>query len=187
MTEQLLVTAIGEDRPGIVARLTETFVEHNANVEESRMSILGGEFAAIILVTIDSGTVVGLKQKLDSLKSEGITVLTKNTRASDQQRFAQHGLFEVNLTGADHEGIVHKVSRFLTDHQINIQTMDTETVPAPITGTPLFTLKATILVPVSISAKTLEEDLHHIGKEESVEITILPCSAQRAKAGSFST
>src|SRR4051812_38699482 len=72
MKTQLLVTLFGEDKPGIVARVTELFVANGANLEESRMAILGGEFAAIMLVSIEADKVEALKSKLEKLSSEGI-------------------------------------------------------------------------------------------------------------------
>src|SRR5438309_5307887 len=83
MKNQLLVTAVGEDRPGIVARLSEIFIKHGGNLEESRMAILGGEFAAIVLVSAPEGKMDALTQDLVKLKAEGIMITTKATHALD--------------------------------------------------------------------------------------------------------
>jgi glycine cleavage system transcriptional repressor len=180
MKKQILVTAAGEDRPGIVARLTEVFVKHGANLEESRMAILGGEFAAIIMIAVPEERIDGLKKELKALDDETITVTTKTTKPLDPKRFAKYAPYEITLTGADHEGIVHRVSRFLQDHSINIQCMDTEVVHAPVSGTPLFHMKATLLVPPSISFPKLQHQLDDIGDEECVDITV---SARAVEAG----
>jgi glycine cleavage system transcriptional repressor len=172
MKSQLLVTAIGEDRPGIVARLTEVFVKHNGNVEESRMALLGGEFAAIILVAIPSERVDGLKKELDNLRDETISVSVKATSAHDPKRFAGHSHFEINLTGADHEGIVHKVSAWLRDRAINILSMSTEVVSAPVSGTPLFCMNAVVVVPSSLTETELRSEMNKIGSQENVEIKV---------------
>jgi glycine cleavage system transcriptional repressor len=182
MKKQLLVSAIGEDRPGIVARLTEVFVKHGANLEESRMSILGGEFAAITLVTVPEEHIAPLNHELAALKSEGITVTTKSTSPLARDRFASCASFEINLNGADHEGIVHKVSSFLKDRAINIQSMDTEVVHAPVSGTPLFRMKGVILVPPSIKQADLQQNLDKIGTEELVEITLTPRPVEQNNA-----
>ena len=181
MKKQLLVTAAGEDRPGIVARLTEIFVKHGANLEESRMAILGGEFAAIICITVPDEGIENLTQELKGLDNETITVTTKAMKPLDPKRFTTYVPFEINLTGADHEGIVHRVSRFLRDHSINIQCMDTEVVHAPVSGTPLFHMKATVLVPPSIGFSELQHQLDEIGDEECVDIAVL---ARAVEAGS---
>ena len=172
MKTQLLVTAAGEDRPGIVARLTEVFVKHGANLEESRMAILGGEFAAIILITLAEEKIAPLKKELQTLADETISVTTKSARPTDPKRFAKYAPYEITLTGADHEGIVHKVSTFLQSHSINIQCLDTALVYAPVSGTPLFHMKATVLVPPALSFSELQHQLDEIGDEECVDITV---------------
>lgn len=173
MKTEVLVTAFGEDRPGIVARLTEVFVKNQANLEESRMCILGGEFAAIMLVTLPKDSIAGLNRDLESLKSSHTIVAhTKETRALAPDRFKGHAPYKLKVRGADHEGIVHKVSSFLRDHSINIQEVETGVTPAPETGTPLFSMTATILVPDKITQKELRKSFSEIADAESVDIDI---------------
>lgn len=177
MRSQLLITSIGEDRPGIVAHITEVFVAHGANLEESRMAILGGDFAAIMLVSVPSDKVPGLEKDLAKLQSEGISVTTRNTEAHDAAKFKNYACYEVLLKGADHEGIVHSMSSRLKELKINIQSVETMVVHAPVTGTPLFQLKAQIQVPPSISQKELEVLLDKIAEQESVDIELKPAKA----------
>lgn len=172
MRSQLLVTAVGEDRPGIVARLTEVFVAHAANLEESRMAILGGEFAAIMLVSLPEESLSALNKDLQKLQSEGITVTSKKTEALKADRFKSHVEYRVMLRGADHEGIVFRVSSFLRDRAVNIQSADTELVHAPQTGSPLFQLVALVLVPPSLNAAELRKGLESIAQEECVDIEL---------------
>ncbi len=49
MQKQILVTVVGEDRPGIVKEITEGIVKHSANVEESRTASLGGQFVGLFV------------------------------------------------------------------------------------------------------------------------------------------
>ena len=51
MSEQLVITALGDDRPGIVDELSNALFKHELNIEDSRMSVLGGEFAVLLLVS----------------------------------------------------------------------------------------------------------------------------------------
>lgn len=172
MKQQLLVTAIGKDRPGIVARITEVFKQHDANLEESRMAILGGEFAAIMLITLTPDQKAPLAQSLKKLASESITVSTKDTQALEPDKFRNYSTCEIVVTGADHEGIVHSVTSHLHDNAINIQSLETGVTPAPETGIPLFNMKATVLVPPTMQINELERRLSTIGDTESVDITV---------------
>jgi|SRR5579885_1442789 len=181
MREHLLVTAVGEDRPGIVARLAEVFAGHGANLEESRMSILGGEFAAIALITLPAQNIDALLRDLEKLKNEAITVSTKATKPLSTDRFDGYVSYEINLRGADHEGIVHHVASYLKESGINIESMDTSVKPAPETGTPLFNLKAYITVPPSHEFEKLNAKLLEIGRAESVDIELKPTSGKAAR------
>lgn len=181
MRQHLLVTAVGEDRPGIVARLAGAFTGHGANLEESRMSILGGEFAAIALVTLPAENIDKLLQELETLKKESITVTAKATQPLDPNRFEGYLSYELTLRGADHEGIVHRVASYLKDSGINIESMETHVKPAPETGTPLFNLKAFITAPPSRQLEELREKLNEIGRAESVDIEIRETSGKTAR------
>jgi glycine cleavage system transcriptional repressor len=173
MKTQLLVTLFGEDKPGIVARVTELFVENGANLEESRMAILGGEFAAIMLVVADADKIAKLCQSLTKLSSEGIHTTCKQTKAS--QVSPGHEAFTVSLKGADHEGIVHTVASYLREHHINIQALETGVSNAPETGTPLFSMFATLQVPSSVALNDLKAKLKEIATKESVDIKLEAC------------
>lgn len=172
MKEHLLLTAVGEDRPGIVSHLAEVITRHGANMEDSRMTVLGGEFAAIALVTVPQEKEAELVKSLESLSKEKIHVTTKKTKAPDSSRFKGYATYQISLEGADHEGIVHKITSYLKNHNINIQSMETELVPAPETGTPLFCMNAIISVPPSIAFKTLNDELEAIGSEEAVDVDV---------------
>jgi glycine cleavage system transcriptional repressor len=159
MKTQLLVTLVGEDKPGIVARVTAIFVDNGANLEESRMAILGGEFAAIMLVSVEEGKAEQLDKALQKLSSEGLTLTTKKTRKGE----AAKGLEQYTLTlrGADHEGIVHSVATYLREKEINIEALETAVENAPVAGTPLFSM-----------LEELRRKLDEIAKNESVDINL---------------
>lgn len=172
MKQHLLVTAVGEDRPGIVSHLAEVFARHGANMEDSRMTVLGGEFAAIALVSVPGDKLSEFYKDLESLEKEAITVSTRKTQPAKPDRFKDYSTYQIDLTGADHEGIVHKVSSYLKTHSINIESMETDIVPAPETGTPLFCLSAVVAAPPSVSEQKLRSDLNKLGEEEAVEIDV---------------
>jgi Glycine cleavage system regulatory protein len=181
MKTQLLVNAFGPDRPGIVARLSEIVSEHGANLEASRMALLGGEFAAITLVSVASERVKELEEALATLKNEGLTVICKQTQGAGPERFAGYSFYSISLSGADHEGIVHKLSSHLRDLKINILKAETDIVNAPETGSPLFTMNAEIAVPPSIGFDALCLDLSKIATELCVDIDLLSSSTWQAE------
>ena len=173
MKNQLLVTAIGEDRPGIVAKLTEIVAKHGGNLEASRMALLGGDFAAISLVVVPADKCDELESALIALRIDGLTIICKKTKGISPERFAGHTFYKIALTGADHEGIVHKISAHLHDLNINFQSVETDITHAPETGSPLFTMHASIAVPPTISYDALSKDLAKLADEEAVEIDLV--------------
>src|SRR4029453_9460252 len=96
----------------------------------------------------------------------------KRTNRLSQERFQGYANCELVLSGADHEGIVFKVARFLQEKSINIQSMESDVVSAPVSGTPLFCMRATVNVPPGLDLSELRKKLQAIGDEESVEIEV---------------
>ncbi|MDZ4833091.1 MAG: ACT domain-containing protein [Candidatus Melainabacteria bacterium] len=182
MTNHILVTAVGVDRPGIVARITEVLVSHGANLEESRMAILGGEFAAVMLVTGEINADALLKD-LGELEKDGISVTTKLTKPMGAEKYSAYVPCEIFLRGADHEGIVHSLSSQLRDKDVNIQSMHTEVISAPETGSPLFCMNATILLPPSIPIEEFKKELQRIGDAQNVDIELKTRKEAEVKAG----
>jgi glycine cleavage system transcriptional repressor len=81
--------------------------------------------------------------------------------------------------GADHEGIVHSVARYLASLQIQVETMDTHLTPAPITGTPIFSMHALVEAPPNVTLPILRRKLAEVADELGVDIEVkLPVSSK---------
>ena len=174
MKSYFVVTITCPDRPGIVERITETLVQHAANWEESRMARLGGDFAGMVLVSVAPDRAGPLAAALQALADEQMTVVVKPTQAAGDVS-ASGTLYELQLTGADHEGIVHKVSAYLASQGINVEAMETEVVLAPVSATPLFQMEAQIHVPSRLPLAELQGNLARIGDELGVDIEVHSC------------
>ena len=75
MSAYLVISAIGQDRPGIVDEVSAFVLAHECNVEDSRMAVLGGDFALIMLVSGAEAEVEKLDGHLGELeKQSGLTV-----------------------------------------------------------------------------------------------------------------
>jgi len=170
--EYLVVTTIGPDKRGRVDQITEIMVEYQANIEESRMARLGGEFAVIMLVSVASQHRAALAEGLDSLREQGLTIIVKETTLSRLEKFQGYVPYEISVIGADHEGIVHSVAHYLASERINIETMDTNVTKAPTTGTPLFSMHATLQAPPELTLSKLRHKLMNVGDELGVDIEV---------------
>ena len=147
----LIISAVGSDRPGIVSELSGTITSHGGNIEKSRMTRLGSDFTIIMLVTVDPKWEESLVVALQTIQELSIT--TKGTEANTviagencKNNTAGENC-QISLSGADNEGIVKVLSKYLEEKSINIIEMDTHISQAPISGSPLFNLNAAVSIP----------------------------------------
>ena len=172
MQRHLVITSTGPDRPGLLRRVTEVLVAHGANLEESRMAQLGGEFAAIMLVSAPEERVGALNDDLADLEErEGLKVVVKPTSRGPGP-YQGYLPYQVVLSGADHQGIVHAVADFLAGQGINIESLDTDVVNAPVTGAALFSMRAVVQAPPAISFRVLKARLAEIADRLGVDIDV---------------
>ena len=163
----LIITAIGSDRQGIVSELSGIISTHGGNVEESRMSRLGSDFAIIMLVSVSTDWEESLEVALQSIND--LTISTKPTKIRE---LGDNKKYKINLNGADNEGIVKVLSKYLAENSINILEMETHISQAPISGTPLFNLNASVSIPNDVEEKGIQSDLSQISQKLGVEIEL---------------
>ena len=111
MKKYFVISALGTDRPGIVNELSKTILDSGCNVEDSRMTVLGGEFALVLMVSGHWGAITRLERQLPPLEKKlELTILAKHTepRTSAQDRVP----YAVDVAAMDHPGIVHEVANF---------------------------------------------------------------------------
>ena len=169
----LIISAVGSDRPGIVSELSGTITSHGGNIEKSRMTRLGSDFTIIMLVTVDPKWEESLVVALQAIKELSIT--TKGTEpntviAGENCKDTAGENCQISLSGADNEGIVKVLSKYLEEKSINIIEMDTHISQAPISGSPLFNLNAAVSIPGEIDERDIQSDLSQIAQELGVEI-----------------
>jgi len=172
--QQLVVTASGPDRPGIVARLTKRVLECGGNVAESRMARLAGDFTILMLITFDVTTARKAEQLQNSLlQIEGLQVSTRWT-SDERERETQppRKFRRISLHGADNPGLVYNVTEYLFGHGINIENLETHTEEAPFGGTTLFMMEGLIAMPAKLSTSKLIHNLDTLQTTLGVDITI---------------
>ena len=163
----LIITAIGSDRTGIVSELSGIITTHGGNVEESRMSRLGSDFAIIMLVSVSTDWEESLEVALQSIND-----LTISTKLTQIQEIGDNKKYKIGLNGADNEGIVKVLSKYLAKKSINVLEMETHISHAPISGTPLFNLNASVSVPNDVEETVIQSDLSQIAQKLGVEIQL---------------
>ena len=176
MKRWFALSAIGRDRPGIVADLAELIYECDCNLEDSSMTILGSEFAVLLLL---SGEGADLDRKLGAgcKRLEWEKRLTVFFRPLDgdpaAEAPARHAVpLECEVYGVDKAGIVARVARTLADEGVNITALQTQSRPGPESGTPMFTMRVQMAVPAGVDRAVLRERLDRVAAELRVDLTL---------------
>jgi glycine cleavage system transcriptional repressor len=172
MKKNIVLTLTGHDRVGIVEEVTNMFVKHGGNVESSRMARLGGEFAMLALVSLGDADLATLETDLAKLRKDGFQIALLPTSDDHAQKYAGWLPYQIEVLGADHEGIIHGIAQHLSQQGINIEDMETSTTPAPMSGTPLFTMQAVVLVPPKLPFHQWSNALEDIGDKLNVNIKV---------------
>ena len=174
----VVVTTLGSDRPGIVDELSEWILEYGGNIEESRMAVLGSEFATLILVTGDGD----LHGRLEATREEfagahGLTVYAKPVSAQAPAPSAPLLRYVLRATSLDHPGVVKRVARLLREQSVNIVSADTHTSSAPFTGAVVFHFQMVIDVPSTVPICHFREQLRDLGRHENIDFMLAPHTA----------
>jgi len=169
----LVITALGEDRPGLVAELTEAITQQQCSICESRMSLLGGEFAVIMLVEGQWNNIAKLEQTLPTLQ-ESLKLILQTKHTEQRLNKATAIPYSVEVLALDNPGIVHKVTDFFYNRKINIHDLQTDSFNAAHTGTKMFALTMTIEIPTSMHIPGLREDFLEFSDELNLDSIIEP-------------
>jgi glycine cleavage system transcriptional repressor len=166
------MVAVGKDRPGLVHGISTLIHGSGASIEDSRMAVLGGEFAMVLLCSGSAEQLGAIEQRLESSGRElGLELTLRDTtgpspRASDRLR--------LEVSGLDRPGIVDAVSRVLAHRDVNVESLQTELRHQPLTGTAIFVLEAEIRLPQALSRAELEAELEPVCDSEQLELALTP-------------
>ncbi|WP_420641604.1 glycine cleavage system protein R [Candidatus Leptofilum sp.] len=174
MQTPLVITVTGNDRVGIVDDVTKIILAYQGNVDASRMARLGGVFAMVMLVSVAEEALESFKAGLETLRTQDFELTIRPTQRGASQKFKGWHNYQIDVRGADHEGIIHEITHQLAEQGVSLETADTGTEDAPFGGTKLFTMKATVFAPPNLSVEGLQEELDAVGNELNVDIEVAP-------------
>ncbi len=170
------VSAVGRDRPGIVAGITAGLLAVDGNVEDSRMANLGGHFAVMLLVAVPEGcgrerieeALAGAREELEL---EALTV----SRVSAEVIGPSGADHVITVYGSDHPGIVHAITAEIARAGVNITDLQTQLGGSE--AEPLYVLMLEVeLGPTP--AEELERGLRQVADEARVEVELRPLDAE---------
>jgi glycine cleavage system transcriptional repressor len=169
----IAVSAMGHDRVGLADDIVSWIEIAGGNVEDSKMAVLGGEFAVIMLVSGSSAAVDSLVGKAPSQALElGIRLDAAETTAPHAPAGGRP--YTVESVSLDSPGIVHAVTREIRSLGISIEDLETSSSAAPWTGAPVFRMRAGVILPASLSVADFREHMENLAHERDLDIRLEP-------------
>ena len=171
---QLIITAVGPDRPGIVGELTAHLHSAGGNILDSRMVNLRGEFAMMILLEADDAAA---KNMSDGLPAHGERMglrLSVTPQHAGGPR-TQDGIpYRLKTYSMDQPGILARLTAVLRASGVNIEELEARQESAPFAGSPLFSTEMRITVPRNVPLAQLRRELESVGNELNCDVDLDP-------------
>jgi glycine cleavage system transcriptional repressor len=172
-SDQLVLSAIGGDRPGIIEELSRAVHECGCNILDSRMAVLGGDFALLLQMDGNWNTLAKLEDQLPGLEARlDLKITSHRTQQASPSRDLMP--YAVEVVALDQPGIVHHLARFFSQRKINIQEMMTSSYPAAHSGTPMFSVHLRIDIRGNIRVSELREEFAEFCDNLNLDAVIEP-------------
>jgi glycine cleavage system regulatory protein len=164
----LIMTVLGNDRPGLVSALTDTVARHGGNWLESRMARLAGQFAGIVRIECPDAAVDGLLCELHTPGIAGLTVQAAREAAADPPA---RRILTVEVMGNDRPGIVRELSAAIAKAGGNVEELTTGLESAPMTGNRMFRARGVISIAENAEATALTTAIETLGGDLTVDVS----------------
>lgn len=170
---QLVISAVGPDRPGLVGELTGHLHSAGGNILDSRMVNLRGEFALMILIEIADGSAKALVSDLPALgKKIGLNLFVTPQGATPKPI---EGLsYRLKTYSMDQPGIVARLTNLLRQHGVNIEDLVAHQESAAFAGSPLFVTQMRLTVPKNVAVRNLRSELETLCNELNCDVDLEP-------------
>ncbi len=169
MSQSLVITLIGDDRPGIVESISKIIVENHGEWVESRMANLGGKFAGILRANLPDDECDSFIEKLKS-SSAGLDISIE--QVSESATGTPEQCYRLELLGQDRPGIIHRISSLLVNHGATVEELESEVVEASMSGEKLFKAEIKLCLAAGHSEEELRDVLEQLANELIVDIEL---------------
>ena len=169
MTTPLVLTFVGDDRPGLVNAISEAVAAHRGTWLESRSVRLAGKFAGVVLVSVPDESLIPLESALAKLAPSGLRVSIDRGAAGDEK---PGRLVTLEIVGAERPGIVRDVTQALTGLGVNIEEFTSGLEGEPFTGAEMFRAHARLSVPDGLELDDLRKAVERLAAEIMVDLAV---------------
>ena len=171
MARALVLTVIGEDRPGLVEALAELISTHEGSWDESRMARLAGHFAGVVQIHLPDQRAEGLIAALPSLAARGLSASVVDSDWSLAVVDHRQSI-RLELVGQDRPGIVREISSALAALGVSVQDLRTVVESAPMSGEALFRAQAELAPPADVEIEEIRAALECLADDMMVDINL---------------
>ena len=169
--KDVMLTLIGPDATGIVARLAAVVEAHGGNWLDSRMIRMGGYFSGLLRIAIPEESLSNFGAEVTAfMKAAGYQHAIQPAELGEAEPAGE--LAAMELSGQDHPGIVHAIFRSFQASGANVEELSTGLEAAPWSGTPVFGAKAKVRIPQGTSVDELRTQLESLAADLLVEIEL---------------
>jgi len=169
-TTSLVLTILGQDRPGLVDSIAQTVAAHGGNWVESRMAHLAGQFAGILRVEVEESQAEELTTAIKSLTDAGLESVVHSVPVVVAQ--PDSPVVRLSLVGQDRPGIVREISHVLASHGVNVEELNTECRRAANSGQEIFQADALLRLPAGFSTDLLRVALEQVAADMMVDLSL---------------
>lgn len=164
----IIITAVGADRPGMVAALSSILAAQQCNLEDCAMTRLGGQFAMMLMVQLPADkTLAQIEPLFEALQeSHGLKVHCDEA----ENHVIAHNAPRHMLTvyAQDRPGLLSSISQILSQHQVNITDVQTRLASAGALYVMLFEVE----IPESVNVEELEKALQQAAQTAGMTLTL---------------
>ncbi|QDE31394.1 MULTISPECIES: glycine cleavage system protein R [Shewanella] len=169
MTNYLVVTAMGADRPGLVSRLARLASECDCDIVDSRMALFGNEFTLIMMISGSWSDITKIESLLPSLSVElELMTVMKRTAKHTPENFVSR--IEVIFNGEDQRGTMKSITQFLADRGLDLAAVRSHADDNNNLKTQSIILA--INIPDKVNLLKLEQGIYELAESMSLECTI---------------
>lgn len=171
---QLIITAVGPDRPGIVGELSGQLYGAGANILDSRMVNLRGQFALMILLECDADTAARFERELPEAGNKLGLSLHVTAQPAAGAKVVSGLRYRLKTYSLDQPGIVARLTGLLRDRGVNIEELSAWQQSAPFAGDPLFQTEMLLTIPPKTSINALRAELSRVCNELNCDFDLEP-------------
>jgi glycine cleavage system regulatory protein len=166
----LVLTFVGDDRPGLVNAISEKVADCGATWLESRSVRLAGKFAGVVLVNVPDESLIPLESALAKLAPSGLRVSIARGAATKSEK--PRRLVTLEIIGNERPGIVRDVTQALIRLGVNIEEFVSSLEGEPFTGVEMFRATARLSVPDGLELDELRKALEKLAAEIMVDLNV---------------